>query len=752
VTWSGSGLPDGLTITSGGLISGSPTAACTCAVTVRATDGFGLVGSAAFTWTIAPLPVLTNPGAQSSQLGTTVSLALAVTGGTAPFAWAVTTPGPWGATGLPPGLSLNTATGVISGSPTTIGAADVTVSVTDALGKSASATFTWAVVNTTYNGLVLADGARGYWRLGESSGTTAVDETGASNGTYAGGVTLGDPGALVNDPNTAVDLNGASGRVSIPSVSALNLTSRVSIEAWVRPESLAGTRWIVNKGTAYFLYISDGITFFGVNAGGQVLFITTTQVTAGTWQHLVGTYDGTRLVLYRNGAAVASAAASGAIASTTAPVFIGAVDATAGFFDGGVDEVAIYGGALSAAQVDAHYDRGNGTRPDLAITFPDPGEIYGTSSWNAGCSSAICGTAGDTGGGVASVAVSIRQGTGSYWNGTAFASATEVLLPATGTTSWTRSFAGASFPADGPYTVRAVAADAVGTTASASITFTINKTAPTVALAFPASGGTYNNTTWNAGCSSAICGTATAATGGVASVAVSIRQSGGSYWNGTAFASATEVLLPATGTTSWTRSFAGASFPADGAYTVRAVATDTAGNTASTSRSFTIDRIGPAPTGLTLFNADGVVTPRTDEVRITFSDAISTSSICSAWSGTGDQTLGGNGVVVTITNNGGNDLLTVTSGSCTLHIGSIATGNDYVSSTATFSGSGNNQSKVAWKASTRTLTIAIGRQTGGTLNSGLAAATVVYTPDAAIKDVAGNAITTTPFSSAGQRF
>jgi hypothetical protein len=535
-------------------------------------------------------------------------------------------------------------------------------------------------------------------------------------------------------------------------VSALDLTSRVSIEAWVRPESLAGTRWIVNKGAAYYLYISDGITFFGVNAGGQNLFVTTTQVTAGAWQHLVGTYDGTRLVLYRNGAAVASASATGAITSTAAPVFIGAAGTTGPFFNGGIDEVAIYGSALSGTQVDAHYDRGNGTRPDLAITFPDAAAIYGTSSWNAGCSSAICGTAGDTGGGVASVAVSIRQGTGNYWNGTAFASATEVLLPATGTTSWTRSFAGSGFPADGPYTVRAVAADAVGTTASASITFTINRTAPTVAITFPTSGGTYNTTTWNAGCSSRICGTAAAASGGIASVAVSIRQGGGNYWNGTAFASATEVLLPATGTTSWTRSFAGTSFPTDGAYTVRAVATDTAGNTASTSRSFTIDRTAPAPTALTLFNADGEVTPRTDQVRITYSDALDTASICSAWSGTGDQALGGNGVVVTITNNGSNDILTVTSSSCTLHIGSIATGNDYVSSTATFSGSGNNQSRVTWKASSRLLTISLGRQNSGTLNTGRSAATVVYTPDAAIKDVAGNTITTTPFSSAGQRF
>jgi hypothetical protein len=74
------------------------------------------------------------------------------------------------------------------------------------------------------------------------------------------------------------------------------------------------------------------------------------------------------------------------------------------------------------------------------------------------------------------------------------------------------------------------------------------------------------------------------------------------------------------------------------------VATDTAGNTGTASATFTIDRTSPAPTAVTLVNANRVVTPTTDEVRITFSEGLDVSSICSAWSGPGDQTLGGSGV------------------------------------------------------------------------------------------------------------
>jgi hypothetical protein len=190
---------------------------------------------------------------------------------------------------------------------------------------------------------------------------------------------------------------------------------------------------------------------------------------------------------------------------------------------------------------------------------------------------------------------------------------------------------------------------------------------------------------------------------------------------------------------------------------VRAVATDLGGTTASTSTTFTIDRTSPAPTALTLFDADGFVTPGTDEVRITFSEPLSVSSICSAWSGTGDQSLGGSGVVVTLTNSGSNDVLTVTAGACTLNVGSVATGGDYLpvlSATATFSGSTPaTESRVTWTAATRLLTIHIGSQASGGLLNILpqSAGTATYTPAAAITDLAGNGVATTPFTAAGQR-
>ncbi|MFL5821041.1 MAG: hypothetical protein ACJ76S_10225, partial [Solirubrobacteraceae bacterium] len=75
----------------------------------------------------------------------------------------------------------------------------------------------------------------GYWRLGETSGTVASDVKGAHPGEYEGGVTLGVPGLISGDPNTAVFFDGTSGDVTVPPsaagpAAALN-PSKFSVEA-----------------------------------------------------------------------------------------------------------------------------------------------------------------------------------------------------------------------------------------------------------------------------------------------------------------------------------------------------------------------------------------------------------------------------------------------------------------------------------------------------------------------------------------
>ncbi len=120
--------------------------------------------------------------------------------------------------------------------------------------------------------------------------------------------------------------------------------------------------------------------------------------------------------------------------------------------------------------------------PTASITYPTAGAFYNNSTWLGGCGTAttgdFCGTAGDAHTGLATVRVGIQQGSGNYWNGTAFNSPTEVLFTPVGTTSWSYAFLAGNFPADGTYTVRAHVADTAGNVTVGSTTFHIDRTAP----------------------------------------------------------------------------------------------------------------------------------------------------------------------------------------------------------------------------------------------------------------------------------
>jgi Putative Ig domain len=141
LTYTAAGLPPGLSIDSStGVISGTPNGAGQSSVTVTAQDTSGSSGSAAFTWFTSPKVTVTNPGTQASAAGTAVGLQIkasdSASGQTLAYA----------AAGLPPGLSINSATGLISGTPSKVGDFfAVTVTAQGTTGASGSAAFTWIV-------------------------------------------------------------------------------------------------------------------------------------------------------------------------------------------------------------------------------------------------------------------------------------------------------------------------------------------------------------------------------------------------------------------------------------------------------------------------------------------------------------------------------------------------------------------------------------------------------------------------------
>ncbi len=92
---------------------------------------------------------VTNPGNQSTTVGNSASLQISASdtaGGTLRYS----------ASGLPAGLSINSSTGLITGTPTTAGSSSVTVTATDSTGPSGSTQFTWTVASSSGGGCTAA--------------------------------------------------------------------------------------------------------------------------------------------------------------------------------------------------------------------------------------------------------------------------------------------------------------------------------------------------------------------------------------------------------------------------------------------------------------------------------------------------------------------------------------------------------------------------------------------------------------------
>ena len=136
-SYNATGLPPGLSVNTGtGLISGTPSATGVFPVNISATNGAGTGnGTVTITITLGP-PVITSATTANGVQGTPMTYQIT----------ASNSPTSFNATGLPAGLSVNTANGLISGTPTAMGAFPVSVSATNATGTgSTTVTFNIAI-------------------------------------------------------------------------------------------------------------------------------------------------------------------------------------------------------------------------------------------------------------------------------------------------------------------------------------------------------------------------------------------------------------------------------------------------------------------------------------------------------------------------------------------------------------------------------------------------------------------------------
>ncbi len=217
------------------------------------------------------------------------------------------------------------------------------------------------------------------YHFNEGNGTVLTDVSGLGNhGTVAGAVW-----SAAGKYGGALTFDGVNDMVTVPDVSSLDLTSGMTLEAWVKPNagSLSGWKTILLKespgGLAYALYGNQGVQRPGVeiNASANYESTGTAALSTTAWTHVAATYDGAILRFYVNGTQRSTRAASGNILLSNGALRIGGNTVWGEWFNGGIDEVRVYAGVLTAAEIVADMNTAipsstDTLPPTVALTSP----------------------------------------------------------------------------------------------------------------------------------------------------------------------------------------------------------------------------------------------------------------------------------------------------------------------------------------------------------------------------------------------
>ena len=281
------------------------------------------------------------------------------------------------------------------------GAHTLTAVARDAAGNTRTSVAVGITVGNT--GPPPSAGLVAAYSFDDGTGTAAPDLSGTGNtGTISGATwtTSGRHGG-------ALSFNGVNDWVTVPDAASLDLTTGMTLEAWVNPVSLAPAAWSTvlmkeRPGALSYTLYANGDTNrpegHGSIGGVDRLVTGTSPLPTGTWTHLAVTYDNANLRLYVNGGLVSTVARTGGMDVGTGVLRIGGNGVWAGeYLNGRIDEVRVYNRALSAAELttDMATPLGSGTPPGdttpptVSLTAPANGAtVTGTVAVSASAADA----------------------------------------------------------------------------------------------------------------------------------------------------------------------------------------------------------------------------------------------------------------------------------------------------------------------------------------------------------------------------
>ncbi len=209
----------------------------------------------------------------------------------------------------------------------------------------------------------------GYWKFDEGSGTTAYD----SSGNGLDGTLNGDPQWVEGQLGGALDFDGDDS-VEIPHSPLLSITDEITITAWTNMRGNAsGELAIVSKGG----WAANDLPYELTETPGGVIFwqfyddggrddCAPDSPPVDEWHHIAATYDGNIFKCYIDGELADEWAYAGTMPENTASVNIGQRSRGGTYFNGIIDEVAIYNRALREDEI-----------PDIMLGVGDFGQASG---------------------------------------------------------------------------------------------------------------------------------------------------------------------------------------------------------------------------------------------------------------------------------------------------------------------------------------------------------------------------------------